>query len=518
MRKEIKKRTPQWVDELKSKYYSGMSNFFILTGNVMDYAVPGILFENYLVEVLNEVLRVDRVSFLSPIATRKKNEIQTVDQAISVLTTPKFRNAIIVKYPEYLFPNSPDSSQNNLSFLELYDTLFAKDFMTSDNILIFIAESKFSINPKFFGGTTRSTLIEIEFPNEAERYDMIEYLWSGINIPSELTSDDFARVTAGLTRIGIEDIVLQAKQAGKLKRNFIIDRKTELIKKEYGEVIEVLSSDNYSFDDYAGQDHLKDYHMDAIVNPMKRGNLEIVPKGLLYTGPPGTGKTHFARCLAGEAGINFVELKVSKIVDKWVGESEKRFDKALACIRSITPVGVFIDEIDQAFSRGSTDGSGGSRVQGSLFSMLLTVLSEPENRGKILWIGATNYPNKIDEALKRTGRLDKKMPFLPPESSDRAKVLEIYLNKAKLPNETMREDLDKVVEATGGYTQAELEGIVVKSIELAMRRQARSIEGKDLGKALEYTKKADNKRIAEMTTLAIDECNDLEFLPKKYRK
>ena len=150
--------------------------------------------------------------------------------------------------------------------------------------------------------------------------------------------------------------------------------------------------------------------------------------------------------------------------------------------------------------------------------MLLTILSEPANRGKILWIGATNYPNKLDEALKRTGRLDKKMPFLAPEMEDRKRVLNIYLNKSRLINKISADDVAKVAETTIGYTQAELEGIVVKTVELAMRRQGKTLEWMDLEKALFYTKKADNDKIQEMTTLAIDECNDLEFLPEKYRQ
>ena len=87
--------------------------------------------------------------------------------------------------------------------------------------------------------------------------------------------------------------------------------------------------------------------------------------------------------------------------------------------------------------------------------MFLTILSEPKNRGQIIWIGAANYPNRIDEALKRTGRLDKKMPFLPPNKYDRIKVMKIYLNKSKLKNNITDEEFNYCIRKTKDI-QAEL--------------------------------------------------------------
>ena len=73
----------------------------------------------------------------------------------------------------------------------------------------------------------------------------------------------------------------------------------------------------------------------------------------MLMGPPGTGKTFFAKCLAADSGISFVEFKISKILGKYVGESEKAMEKALSVFRALAPVGIFMDEIDQAMARGS---------------------------------------------------------------------------------------------------------------------------------------------------------------------
>lgn len=514
-----------WFKDIESKYKAGISNFFIITGNINDYPTPNYLFKDYLFEGLRELGMDEVTEFSLTKGFIWKNQtvsesLNRIKYLVETITKSNRKSAIIVTHPEFLFPNSPVEYLTRtaaMEFITLYDAINSKEFIKSDNILIFLTESRHSINNKFLGANTRSYLIEVGFPTENQRLEFAEYLekTSRSKPKYEISLNEFARLTAGLTLVGMEDIYLQAEALGVLKKEFIIERKKELIRKEYGEVIEVLDADGYTFDDFAGQEHLKKYHREVIIKPILKGQTDIVPKGLLYTGPPGTGKTHFARCLSGEAGINFVELKMSKILDKWVGESEKRFEKALTCIKSITPVGVFIDEIDQAFARSENDSSG---VRRNLFGMFLSVLSEPKHRGEIIWIGATNYPNNMDEALKRTGRFDKKMPFLPPNKEDRIKVMKIHLNKSKLKNNITETEFETLAELTNKYTQAELEGIVIKAMELAIREDRNEILFEDLKCATELIVTVQNKKIDEMIEIAINECNDLEFLPEECKK
>lgn len=515
---------PAWVKGMMSNWKGGVSNFFVLNGNVNDYAITDVLFYDYLQVELRKAgfAQVTELVFTQGAGMNPGETEGSVSNAASKLRSGDKNHpiAVIIRNPEIFFPNAPEANTNNSglgNFAIIYDTLVSKEFISSKNMLIFISESMHSFNPRFLSTHTRGVLIDIEYPNEdvryqfiSEQYDRYEYLKR-----SELSAKEFARITAGLTLMSIEDVILKGKINGKLERSLIVSRKTELIRKEYGDVIEIMDADGYSFDDFAGQEHLKDYHREVVINPMINGNVEIVPKGLLYTGPPGTGKTHFARCLAGEAGMNFVELKPSKLKDMWVGNSQKNFAKALNCIRSITPVGVFIDEIDQVFGRTS---GGTSNVEGDFFSMFLTILSEPQNRGKIVWIAATNYPNNLDEALKRTGRLDKKMPFLPPDRDDRKKVLEIYLNKARIGHNISDIEMGRIADETEGYTQAEIEGITVKTVEVASRKRLTRITVDELNFAMDCVSKSSSAKLEEMVDLAIKECNDLEFLPEKYRE
>lgn len=512
-------REPYWIDELISTWKSGSSNFLILNGNIADYALSGVLLYDFLKVKLTQA----GFGFITEMSVHGGDgQISSVATAVKSLTSnePHNPNAVLVKNPELLFPNGVEArgiKEEIKDFSRLYDALTSKEFIQSNNVLIFITEAKQTFNQRFLSAQARGTLIDVEFPDESLRYDFIlEQLENYPGLLKDLTAKELARATAGLTLMSIEDVMLKGRMCGGLERKLVIERKKELITKEYGDVLEIMDSDGYSFNDFAGQDHLKEYHREVIIEPMLSGDVEIVPKGLLYTGPPGTGKTHFARCLAGEAGMNFVELKPQNLRSKWVGDSEKNFAKALACIKSITPVGVFIDELEQVFSRG-TEGESNA-VRGNFFSMFLTILSEPKHRGEIVWIGATNYPNKLDEALKRTGRFDKKMPFLPPGMEDRSKVFEIYLNKSRLTCSVPKVDMLNFAKLTDGYTQAEIEGIVVKAVEVAARKKKRFIESSDVEYAIECISKIESDKLQEMINIAIYECNDAEFIPDNYKK
>jgi len=163
--------------------------------------------------------------------------------------------------------------------------------------------------------------------------------------------------------------------------------------------------------------------------------------------------------------------------------------------------------------RGENDTNAVSR---NLFGMFLAFLSEPSHRGKILWLGATNYPNKMDEALKRAGRFDKKIPFLPPTKEERINVFDIHLNKNGYPYEVKNKEALGAL--TEGYTQAEIENVVVKALEVAHRKKLPVITDDTLTYAIDCMITSKNERITEMTNIALDECNDKEFLPTHYKQ
>lgn len=525
----------KWNDEIAEKYFSGISNAFVITGNIGDYVKERILFKDFLFNFLKTSLKMSTViefnlaqGAVFKVSSQEEPENYDWEDICSLLKESKDgRTAVVITYPEFLVPDGNISEQEKVRIIALHSAMNSAEFMTSDNLLIFITESARSINPMFLNSNSKTSLIDIGLPNEKQRFDFITFALNKLksddkalvaSMQMEVTYENFAMMTSGLMLINIDDIIMNAIESKCLNRNMVIERKKELIRKEFGEIIEILDTDGYGLKDFAGQEHLKSYFRDVMIDAINDGDIDIVPKGVLLMGPPGTGKTYFSRCLAGDAGINFVEFKMSKILNKWVGESEKRMEKALSVFRALAPVGIFMDEIDQTLNR-QADGSG-HEVSKNLFGMLLAEMSRPENRGKLIWLGATNYPNNIDEALKRAGRFDKKVPFFAPDFEDRKNVFNIHLKKSHLVDFTNYPlDFDYLSTATDGFTQAEIEGIVLKAIELVKRdkkSKERIIKDSHLKLALQYMASAQNKKIQEMEDIALKEVNDLEFVPEKY--
>lgn len=528
------RKEPKWINELLKKYKIGVGNIFAITGNINDYVAKDILLVDYLRNVLGKIMDniicYDHTNLVEVMkaSTPEIEDIYSFEDVLDILKNQETKNLVIFRYPRQVIPPlNPNYADEHLksNIIKLHRVINSKSFLKSYNMVIFISDIVQDINEMFVGQGSRTHVINIDYANELERLEFIEWLFNGNKDDKEemskikkmdctITKDQFAKFTAGLTRLNIEDIFLTSLAKQILTRNLIMDKKKELIEKEFGDVIELFDVEGYSLDDFAGQEKIKKYHQEVIIDPLlNTGDTSIVPKGLLYGGPPGVGKTYFAKCFAGMANFNFVEFKLSKILNKYVGESERNLAKAFACFESLSPCGIFLDELDQVLGRGKEDSSG---VRSSIFGAFLSFMSNPSHRGKIIFIAATNYPNLIDEALKRPGRFDKKIPFLPPNEKDRENVFKIHLKKTQMPCSIS--DFTKLVKATEGYTQAEIEDVIIKALEITKRRKLNNISEDILTYAITCIIPRNNDKIEEMIKVAIAECNDIEFLPDEYRE
>lgn len=518
-------RTPSWQKTIENDYEANICNAFMLTGNIGDYTKDTVLLRDYLIDWAINRMKFKDVIFYD--INTQGCSVQTrqtgirIDDMINKMLESNGNRLFVFYYPEYIIP-AGDYSQpgDKMSIVALHSAINASKFLIGNNMVLFITESTMNIHPMFLGSNSRIKLINIELPDLRTRKDFIQEWCQNHpkikeNIKFEnINMNTIANMTAGLQLINIEDIFLRARAEEYIDARMILNEKKEIIQKEFGEVIEIFDTEGLSLSKFAGQEEIKKYFKEVVIDAIKNNNLDIVPKGILLMGPPGTGKTFFAKCLAADSGISFVEFKISKILGKYVGESEKAMEKALSVFRALAPVGIFMDEIDQAMARGMGGSDGGSKVNANLFGMLLAEMSKPSNRGKVIWIAATNYPNNVDEALKRAGRFDKKIPFFAPNEEERKKVFLIHLN-GKVREQVY---ISELIEATEGYTQAEIEAIVVKALELAKRSGQSKIGQRDLDLALEYMLSNQNDKIKEMEDIALRECNDQEFIPKAYKE
>ncbi|KAH0576258.1 Cell division protein 48 [Spironucleus salmonicida] len=236
----------------------------------------------------------------------------------------------------------------------------------------------------------------------------------------------------------------------------------------------VVEMPKTTWDDIGGLHEVKKNLKELIQYPIQYADqyerLGIDPsRGCLFFGPPGNGKTLLAKAIANECQSNFISVKGPELMSKWVGESERGvrqiFDKA----RQAQPCVLFLDELDSiAKHRGG--GGGGEGVTDRMVNQLLTEIDGVGAKKSVFVIGATNRPDTIDPALIRGGRLDQLIYIGIPDYDGRFGILSAALRKSKIEDGI---DLQKIAQATDGYSGADLSEICQKAVQFAIRNSVR---------------------------------------------
>ena len=238
------------------------------------------------------------------------------------------------------------------------------------------------------------------------------------------------------------------------------------------------------FSDVAGLDEEKEELeeiVDFLKDPQKYTNLGArIPKGVILTGAPGTGKTMLAKAVAGEAGVPFFSISGSDFVEMFVGVGASRVRDLFDDAKHNAPCIVFIDEIDAvARRRGTGMGGGHDEREQTLNQMLVEMDGFGINEG-IIVMAATNRVVILDPAILRPGRFDRRVAVGRPDVRGREEILEVHAKGKPLSDDV---DLEKVARTTVGFTGADLENLLNEAAIYAARNGRRYISNSDVNYA-----------------------------------
>lgn len=246
------------------------------------------------------------------------------------------------------------------------------------------------------------------------------------------------------------------------------------------------------FDDIGGLESVKEEIRKAIIYPFTHKDLykmygQKAGEGILLYGPPGCGKTMMAKAAAKECGADFISVKTSSIVSKWVGASEKNVKQVFETARQSKKSIVFFDEIDSIAGRRSESEDYAKRVVNELLAQMDGVDTADD---ELLILAATNEPWAIDPALRRPGRFSKLVYIPEPDLDARAAIFKLNLKGRPVADNV---NVNRLAEITESYSGADISAICKEAADIPLGEalrggEAREIEERDFIKVLEGRK------------------------------
>ena len=414
-------------------------------------------------------------------------------------------------------PTQPGALNYDLSALALLMREWAGDALLGDSRLVtcLIADNLNDLHPLLVNDP-RAARMTIPLPSAAEMRHALELLAPGH--PAALTEfaaglAPLAEALTGSTLGAVENLLkLKEYHREPIRSVDLVGLKKELVEHEAGGLIEFVEP-RRTLEDFHAPGALKEWLREDLAL-WRAGDSNATPMGYLICGPVGTGKTFLVECLAGEAGIPVVKIKNFR--DKWVGSTEGNLEKIFRLLHGLDRCYVFIDEADQSLGRRAAgDNDGG--LSGRVYSMFAKEMSEPSNRGRIVWVLASSRPDLIEVDLKRPGRVDVKLPLFPtatPEESFgllRALCRRRGINLDENDLATNRERLPILL------TPGAAEALALKVYRTIKTRQLSAAEAL-AGALADYQNPVPLDTLRFQIALAVNEATDRAFVPAVFRE
>jgi len=225
----------------------------------------------------------------------------------------------------------------------------------------------------------------------------------------------------------------------------------------------LLTKPTMKFDSVAGMKKMKEEISEAIIYPILKPDLartygKFGGGGILLYGPPGCGKTFIMKAAAGECSSNFINAKISDIVDMYVGNTEKNLHNIFETGRKNCPCIIFFDEVEAMGGRREEMNQSNAHMKMAVNQMLFEMDGVESHNDNVLVVGATNAPWDVDPALRRSGRFGKTILISEPDFTSRVDILKMHAKK--VPAMAKHIAFRRLALATIGYASADLKAIV----------------------------------------------------------
>jgi cell division protease FtsH len=252
-----------------------------------------------------------------------------------------------------------------------------------------------------------------------------------------------------------------------------------------------------TFADVAGIDEAEE-ELEEIVDFLKAPDKyrrlgAMIPKGVLLSGSPGTGKTLLARAVAGEADVPFFSISASEFIEMVVGVGASRVRDLFVQAKAAAPSIIFIDELDAiGRQRGGGGGLGGHDEREQTLNQILTEMDGFDGSEGVIVLASTNRPDVLDSALLRPGRFDRRIAVNPPDVKGREKILEVHTRSVPLGDDV---DLQALAATTPGMVGADLRNLVNEAALLAAKNGHDDVRSSDFYNAFEKIVLGTERRI-----------------------
>ena len=547
------KSAPQFLQTIIQKFNSGQSNQFILYGNVRDLYSLGKNQFYFLTDCLKRLMDppegdqrrvIVYYDLISGVQFRNQDDLVLVESILGQSELQKYMQdsvqnplqalvflqelskislhaidsgkqgwGFIINHVESLIHRQEGNHLNEVEqrkAMIFHQWFTDPTFVRGHHLAILITQTLAELNEMVIE-LPFVTAIQVPRPNDIQRQRYLRFLKKQHHVSLGLREKDAVFYTGGLTLQDLQKMFMQANHTGtKLTAEMIFQLTQEVIEKELSGNIE-FPIINHDFSDVIGSKKLL-VKLEEMKSFILSGNSDLMPTGILVPGPNGVGKTYIFKAFAKECG--YLPVIIKNVRGQYVGQTEMTWEKIRSILEVMGNVMVIYDEADTELGGR---GAGTHDVDKRLFGAVLRMMSDLNNRGKIIWIIITARPDKLEPDIKRTGRAGEHLSVFDPEGQEREEFIDFVMSKIGLSfNDFLEDQKQRFLDHTASYSPADFIQLLT-NLERKKHLISRNLTADEILETGYDFIPADISLLRQLQELlAFVECSYQSLIPEKY--